>query len=120
MSKEHLIPAKKGEIKNPYGRAGKDGLGGKTSKSLKELLKQKINEIDEETGKSFAELIIEQGIRQAKRGDLKFIELVWDRLEGKPQQYIDQNITGNGLGVIVLPDKDVEIEECDEYTEIEE
>lgn len=107
----NLIPAKKGEIRNPWGRHGKDGLGGRTSKSLKELLIEKINEIDEETGKSVSELIIEQGLRQAKRGDLKFIEMLWDRLEGKPRQSIDQNISGDGLGVIILPSKDVTVEE---------
>ena len=108
MAKEHLKPVKKGQILNPWGRCGKDGNGGKTSKTLKDLLKQKINEIDPETGKSFAELIIEQGLRQAKRGDLKFIELLWYRLEGKPRQEIDQTITGNssGLGVVILPSKD--------------
>lgn len=106
---QNLKPIKPGEIKNPWGRAGKDGLGGRTSKSLKELLKEKINEIDEETGKSIAELIIEQGLRQAKRGDIKFIELVFDRLEGKPQQYIEQNNTGDGLGIVILPNKNIEI-----------
>ena len=102
----NLIPPKPGEIRNPWGRNGKNGLGGKTAKTLKELLLEKINEIDEETGKSVAELIIEKGLIQAKRGDLKFIEMMWDRLEGKPKQSIDQNISGDGLGVIILPQKE--------------
>lgn len=109
-NRETLIPPKKGEIRNPWGRAGKDGMGGKTTKSLLELLKEKVNEIDEETGKSIAELIIDQGLRQAKRGDLKFIELVFDRLEGKPKQQIDQTVNGSGLGVVILPNKNIEIE----------
>lgn len=114
---QNLIPVKPGEVRNKWGRAGKDGLGGRTTKSLLELLKEKVNEIDEETGKSIAELIIDQGLRQAKRGDLKFIELVFDRLEGKPKQQIDQTVNGSGLGVVILPNKNTQEEVEIENTE---
>lgn len=105
MAKEHLIPIQPGEIRNPYGRAGKDGLGGKTAKSIKSLLERKLHEIDEETGKTAAEMIIEQVIRQAKRGDLKAIDVLFDRTMGKPKQEIDNNINSSALGVIVIPKK---------------
>lgn len=111
MSKEHLKPIKPGEVRNPYGRKGRDGLGGRTSKSLKELLERKLDEIDEETGKSQAEIIIEQMVRQAKRGDSKFIEMAFDRTLGKAPQYIENNVTGCGLGVVILPNKEEIVEE---------
>lgn len=111
MGVHNLI--KPGEVRNPYGRAGKSGMGGKTAKTLKDLLESKLNEIDEETGKSAAEIIIEQLIRQAKRGDGKFIELAFDRTLGKAPQYIENNVTGNGLGVVILPNKE-EIQEIQE------
>lgn len=98
-------PARPGEIRNPWGRCGKDGLRGKTVRSLKKLLEEKLEEIDEATGKSNAELIIDRLIIQAKRGEGKFIELAFDRTLGKAPQYIEQNITGDSLGVIIIPNK---------------
>lgn len=102
----NLIPPKPGEIRNPWGKRGKDGLqGNPTSKSLKKLLEEKLDEIDPVTGKSQAELIIDRLIIQAKRGEGRFIELAFDRTLGKAPQYIEQNITGDGLGVIIIPNK---------------
>lgn len=102
-------PSKKiqpGQVLNPYGRSGKDGLGGKTSKSLKKLLEENLDIIDETTGKSQAELIMIKVIEKAKSGDLKAIDIILDRSLGKPQQYIEQHNTGDGLGVLILPTKD--------------
>jgi len=115
MSKEHLKPVQKGQVLNPWGRKGRDGTKGMTSKTLKELLETKLYEVDVNTGRNAAEVIIEQVLRQASRGDLKFIDLIWDRIEGKATTMIEQNITGDNLVspvVLYIPKR--EDEENDE------
>lgn len=116
-NEQNLRPIKPGEVRNPFGRAGRSGMGGKTAKTLKELLESKLEEIDEETGKSAAEIIIEQLVRQAKRGDGKFIELAFDRTLGKAPQYIENNVTGCGLGVVILPNKEEIDEEKEDFND---
>ena len=73
MSKEkNLKPFEKGVSGNP---------GGRPSKTLTALLKDRINE-----GKSFnkADLIINKAIELAIEGDIQAIKWIFERVDGRP------------------------------------
>lgn len=106
-SRKNLQMIKPGEIKNPEGRAGRDG---EKKKTIKDLLMKKLEEVDVETGLTNAEIIVNQIINQARRGDDTFINMALDRTIGKPAQYIEQHNTGDSLGVIIMPNKNTAAE----------
>jgi hypothetical protein len=107
MANEHnLIPAQKGEVRNPKGR----GKGVPNSKTrllrLLELVTKVRNPVtgeDEEF--TIAEQLDMQIIAKARKGDLKAYEILLDRLEGKPKQTTDINadVRGN-VQIIIEPD----------------
>jgi hypothetical protein len=109
MANEHnLIPAQKGEVRNPKGR----GKGVQNSKTrllrLLELVQKKRNPItgeDEEF--TVLELMDMQMIAKALKGDQRAYEAVVDRLEGKPKQTTDitADIKGN-VQITIEPDAD--------------
>jgi hypothetical protein len=68
----NLIPAKKGEIRNPYGRNGKD-------RRLK--LSAAIVEHFDEHDKA---AVIKAVITEAQNGNIKAAEFLFDRVFGKP------------------------------------
>jgi Family of unknown function (DUF5681) len=70
---------KPGHTGNPKGRP----KGSSLQRLLKDLLEFEAG------GKSSGELIVEQLIKKACRGNLKAIEIVLDRIEGKARQRID-------------------------------
>lgn len=109
MANEHnLIPAKKGEVRNPNGR----GKGVQNSKTrllrLLELVQKKRNPITgEEEEFTVLELMDMQMIAKALKGDQRAYEAVVDRLEGKPKQTTD--ITADIKGSVQIniePDAD--------------
>lgn len=109
MANEHnLIPAKKGEVRNPNGR----GKGVQNSKTrllrLLELVQKKRNPITgEEEEFTVLELMDMQMISKALKGDQRAYEAVVDRLEGKPKQTTD--ITADIKGSVQIniePDAD--------------
>jgi len=83
----YLKPIKKGEVRNPDGRAGKDGKGGEMNMTtaLKKILSGEVTV--EEAGKKFKTdkrtAINMMLINAAMKGDLKAIDMVWDRDVGK-------------------------------------
>ena len=107
MANEHnLIPAQKGEVRNPKGR----GKGVPNSKTrllrLLELVTKVRNPVtgeDEEF--TIAEQLDMQIIAKARKGDLKAYEILLDRLEGRPKQTTDINaeVKGN-VQIIIEPD----------------
>ena len=109
MANEHnLIPAKKGEIRNPNGRP--KGLPNSKTRLLRllELVQKKKNPItgeDEEF--TVLELMDMQMIAKALRGDQKAYQEIVDRLEGKPKQTTDitADIKGN-VQITIEPDAD--------------
>ena len=99
-NEQNLIPAKKGEVRNPKGR-GKGVLNSKTRLlKLLELVTTARNPVtgeDEEF--TIAEQLDMQIIAKARKGDLKAYEILLDRLEGKPKQSTELEVSG-GLNVI--------------------
>lgn len=109
MANEHnLIPAKKGEVRNPNGKP--KGVQNSKTRLLRllELVQKKRNPItgeDEEF--TVLELMDMQMIAKALKGDQKAYEAVVDRLEGKPKQTTDitADIKGS-VQITIEPDAD--------------
>jgi hypothetical protein len=71
---------KKGQSGNPDGWSTKAEM----MRQLKEKLKN---------GKTVHEMIVGKHILKALDGDMVAIKDLWDRIDGKPQQKIDMNVT---------------------------
>lgn len=94
-NEQNLIPAKKGEIRNPKGR-GKGVLNSKTRLlRLLELITETKNPVTGETEEfTIAEQLDMQIISKARKGDLKAYEILLDRLEGKAKQSTEIEVSG--------------------------
>lgn len=85
---------KPGESGNPKGKP-------KGTRSLSTILKEMLDEDIEviegssKTKKKFADVIVRQLMQKANKGDIKAIQEIWDRMEGKAKQTIDQSNTGD-------------------------
>ena len=99
-NEQNLIPAKKGEVRNPKGR-GKGVLNSKTRLlRLLELVTGTKNPVTGETEEfTIAEQLDMQIIAKARKGDLKAYEILLDRLEGKPKQTSEVELTG-GVNIV--------------------
>ncbi len=107
-NEQNLIPAQKGEVRNPNGRP--KGVPNSKTRLLRilELTQKKRNPVtgnDEEF--TIAEQMDLQLINKALKGDLKAYEILFDRLEGKPKQTTDitADIKGN-VQINIEPDAD--------------
>jgi hypothetical protein len=78
---EHIIPyqCKPGETANPNGRP-------KGSRNLSTILKEYLACEDPETKTTYGEAIMMKLLKNAKAGKEKSIDMVMDRMEGKPLQ----------------------------------
>jgi hypothetical protein len=89
----NLIPAKKGEVRNPKGRP--KGLPNARTryKRLLELVTTKTNpvtgELEEFTQLELMDIAV---FNKALKGDLNAYKEILDRLEGKAQQSIDMSL----------------------------
>lgn len=86
-------PFKKGQSGNPKGRP----LG---TKNFSTLYKEAIIKIAKSVGKTPEELeieIVEQGLRKARNGDIRFYIDTMDRLHGKAQQKVDHTTQGEKI-----------------------
>lgn len=96
MANEHnLIPAKKGEVRNPNGKP--KGVQNSKTRLLRllELVTKVRNPVTgEEEDFSIAEQLDMQIIAKARKGDLKAYEIILDRLEGKPKQSTEVEVSG--------------------------
>jgi hypothetical protein len=96
MANEHnLIPAQKGEVRNPNGRP--KGVPNSKTRLLKllELVTKVRNPVTgEEEDFSIAEQLDMQIIAKARKGDIKAYEIILDRLEGKAKQSTEIEVSG--------------------------
>lgn len=77
---------KKGQSGNPNGRRG----------SLKDII-DKIGDEKDQEGLSKREKVMKKVWSMAMRGDMKAIQFLADRAEGKAKEYIEQKITKDEL-----------------------
>ena len=96
MANEHnLIPAQKGEVRNPNGRP--KGVQNSKTRLLRllELVTKVRNPVTgEEEDFSIAEQLDMQIIAKARKGDIKAYEIILDRLEGKAKQSTEIEVSG--------------------------
>jgi hypothetical protein len=94
-NEQNLIPAKKGEVRNPNGKP--KGVQNSKTRLLRllELVTKVRNPVTgEEEEFSIAEQLDMQIIAKARKGDLKAYEIILDRLEGKPKQSTEVEVSG--------------------------
>ena len=94
-NEQNLTPFKKGQVANPNGRP--KGVPNSKTRLLRllELVTKVRNPVtgeDEEF--SIAEQLDMQIIAKARKGDLKAYEIILDRLEGKPKQSTEVEVSG--------------------------
>lgn len=93
-NEENLIPVKKGEVRNPNGRP--KGVPNAKTRYLRflTLIQQANNPM---TGvledMTVAEQLDLEMIKKAQTGDINAYKEIMDRLEGKPTQVVDMNMT---------------------------
>lgn len=87
VQRDELGRLKKGSVLNPNGNLGARWL----SKALEEAILKIAEGSQEETYKLLVKRVLKKAIQD---GNDRSIELIWDRLEGKPKKEID--ITSNG------------------------
>lgn len=98
----NLKPVQKGEVRNPWGVKGKNGKGGYSFKAILE----KVLFLAGENGNSdvIAKTVMDALISQAAQGNIKAIEILLDRFDGKVATKVEVS-SEDGLACIVLPEK---------------
>lgn len=87
----NLTPWQPGQSGNPDGRPPK-------GYSITEMMRERMNEVDQETGKTYRELLVNRLLKLAiRKGDITAIKLVIQYLDGMPLQRTD--ITSSGKPV---------------------
>lgn len=107
---KNLIPIKKGEVRNPYGAPKKEDrpwrpLSEDVKKLLDDMTDVVTKTVDGKTlvsQKTFREQILKKLITKAANGDLKAMEILFDRTEGKPMQAIQHS--GDKENPVILID----------------
>jgi len=119
MANEHnLIPAKKGEVRNPNGRPKKvdtilkeiflDEYNVRLSKSqteeiIKGVLSKTRSQLMElaqnEELPFWISMIANKATKDYKKGSIHLLELLFDRVYGKPKETVDQNIEAKTINV---------------------
>ena len=94
-SLKNLKRFKKGECPNPKGRPIKEN-------SIVSCLKDLLDEIGDDTGKTNSQILAKEIIRRAKAGDSQFLRILMDFLESKPAQKTE--ITGANGGPLEVLD----------------
>ena len=107
-NEQNLIPAQKGEVRNPNGRP--KGIPNSKTRLLRllELVQVKTNPITGEKEEfTVAEQLDMMVLQKAFKGDLKAYQEILDRLEGKSKQTTDitADIKGN-VQITIEPDAD--------------
>lgn len=102
----NLIPAKKGEVRNPYGRPKlPEDVRAMKEASIEQLIvsyhKFAFTDLKELNSNPPVNLI-EQGVRQtianfANSGEVDHIARLWDRVLGKPMESIDVTSKGESI-----------------------
>ena len=93
---DNLTPWKKGVSGNPNGRPKKD-------RCISDILKEQGMDVIVNK-RTNLKLIVEKLYEKARGGDLKAIDMIFDRLEGKPAQKVEVEETllptGFDIGII--------------------
>ena len=103
-NEQNLIPAQKGEIRNPNGRP--KGIPNSKTRLLRllELVQVKTNPITGEKEEfTVAEQLDMMVLQKAFKGDLRAYQEILDRLEGRAKQTTDINANIQGSVQIVIP-----------------
>ena len=117
-NEKNLIPAQKGEVRNPNGRPKKvdtilkeiflDEYNIKLSKSqtdeiIKGILSKTRTELIElaknEELPFWISMIAKKATRDYEKGSIHLLELLFDRVYGKPKETIDQTIEAKTFNV---------------------
>ena len=123
-NEQNLIPAKKGEVRNPNGRPKKvdtilkeiflDEYNVKLSKSqteeiIKGILSKSKSELMDLAKKDdlpfWISMIAKKATRDYEKGSIHLLELLFDRVYGKPKETVDQNIEAKTINVTLNIDK---------------
>tara|TARA_R110000765_G_scaffold355314_1_gene445490 strand:- start:497 stop:886 length:390 start_codon:yes stop_codon:yes gene_type:complete len=119
MSKEDLIPFKKGVSGNPNGRPKKIETvlkdhflaehnvrltKSQTQDIVKTLLSKTRSELMElakdESLPFWVALIANKASRDFKKGSIHILDVLWDRVYGKPKEEVEQTINGGKPEII--------------------
>ena len=119
MSKEDLIPFKKGQSGNPNGRPKKIETvlkdhflaehnvkltKSQTQDIVKTLLSKTRSELMElakdESLPFWVALIANKASRDFKKGSIHILDVLWDRVYGKPKEEVEQTINGGKPEII--------------------
>lgn len=84
-----------GSVLNPNGKPlGAKHMTTKLFEALQQIAKDKDGEPDKD-GKTYADKLVERIIIETVgKGNTALIQMVYDRLDGKPDQGINMNVTG--------------------------
>lgn len=123
-NEQNLIPAKKGEVRNPNGRPKKvdtilkeiflDEYNVKLSKSqteeiIKGVLSRTRSELMELAQNDdlpfWISMIANKATKDYKKGSIHLLELLFDRVYGKPKETVDQNIEAKTINVTLNLEK---------------
>ena len=91
----------KGKSGNPKGRP-------KGARSLSTILREMLEEPIEivvdgkKERREFREVIIRKLLKKANDGDMRAIQEIFDRVEGKAQQNIDHTTDGKAINITVI------------------
>lgn len=85
---------KPGSVLNPNGKP-------KGTKHLSTILSESLQEASDSGDTTNQEVIIKKVVDMAKSGDIRAIELVWNRIEGKSPLVIEQNLPQPIMGFSV-------------------
>ena len=98
---EGAKPFKPGKSGNPKGRP-------KGARSLSTILREMLEEpIDivvdgKKERREFREVFIRKLLKKANDGDMRAIQEIFDRVEGKAQQKIDHTTDGKAINITVI------------------
>lgn len=82
-----LLP---GNTANPHGRP-------KGSLSVTALIKEKLQEVAKGHKKTYAELLVDEVVKRALKGDNQMVRQIWSYVDGMPKKQLDVDINKNGL-----------------------
>jgi Family of unknown function (DUF5681) len=100
---QNIIPPKKGEVRNPNGRP-KGSLNSKTVLQKYLALTEKVKNpvTGEFENMNQLEIMMLSVIKNGRKGDLRAVRELLDRLEGKAQQNVDMTSMGQQLEPMVI------------------
>jgi len=114
---ENLNPVQKGEIRNKWGAYGKpenrEAIKKKRmeEKIIKEAVLKELGRVVEESGMTVLDILVRKTIQNAANGNDRLFSKLVDMIDGPIAQKLEQHNTGDGLGIIILPNKNVDNEE---------